>query len=104
MIHLSDVKLLKVRFANTDDPRFEVCHDGLDDVKGKGFVVVCFLLNLRYMVEDQFVRCKIFRRTYTNALLQFLTWKPKRDLSFFAKNLKLRNPEAYRHLRRKLFT
>ena len=26
-IDLSEVKLLKVRFANTDERRFEVCHD-----------------------------------------------------------------------------
>ena len=62
VVDLSDVKLLRVNFSNTDERRFEVCRDiksilASGDLASVRALVVCSLLNLRYMEDGLSDKC-----------------------------------------------
>ena len=111
LIDLSEVKLLKIHFSNTDERRFEVTHDikailkagNSAGAKAKGFVAVYSLRSRRSMAGDLFDRCRFCRGISTIVLRLYLMMKPGLPSLFFATNWSKGNRDAFHRWLQKLF-
>ena len=111
LIDLSEVKLLKVRFSNTDERRIEVTHDikailksgKLNRSEGQR-IRDYYLQSHRFMAEGQSDKCKYSQNTFTHVLRWLLTKRQEEPLSFFATSWRLAKRDVYHHWQLKSFT